>query len=39
MDLRSMKAVVTAGSRGLGLGMVEALVSHGALVSTENVRL
>ena len=33
MDLRSMKAVVTGGSSGLGLGLVEALVSHGVKVT------
>jgi len=33
MDLRSMSAVVTGGSRGLGLGLVEALVLHGAKVT------
>jgi NAD(P)-dependent dehydrogenase (short-subunit alcohol dehydrogenase family) len=33
MDLKSMNAVVTGGSRGLGLGLVEALVSHGAKVT------
>ena len=33
MDLKSMKVVVTGGSRGLGLGLVEALVSHGAKVT------
>jgi len=33
MDLRNMNVVVTGGSRGLGLGLVEALVSHGAQVT------
>jgi NAD(P)-dependent dehydrogenase (short-subunit alcohol dehydrogenase family) len=33
MDLKSMNAVVTGGSSGLGLGLVEALVSHGAKVT------
>jgi len=33
MDLRNMNVVVTGGSRGLGLGLVEALVSHGAKVT------
>lgn len=33
MDLSSMKVVVTGGSRGLGLGLVEALVSRGAKVT------
>jgi NAD(P)-dependent dehydrogenase (short-subunit alcohol dehydrogenase family) len=33
MDLRDMNVVVTGGSRGLGLGLVEALVSHGAKVT------
>jgi len=33
MDLRNMNVVVTGGSRGLGLGLVEALVSHGANVT------
>jgi NAD(P)-dependent dehydrogenase (short-subunit alcohol dehydrogenase family) len=33
MDIRGMKVVVTGGSRGLGLGLVEALVTHGAEVT------
>lgn len=33
MNLRSLNVVVTGGSRGLGLGLVEALVSHGAQVT------
>jgi NAD(P)-dependent dehydrogenase (short-subunit alcohol dehydrogenase family) len=33
MDLKTMNAVVTGGSSGLGLGLVEALVSHGAKVT------
>lgn len=33
MDLESMKVVVTGGSRGLGLGLVEALVARGARVT------
>ena len=33
MDLKNMKVVVTGGSKGLGLGLVEALVSHGAEVT------
>ena len=33
MDLRSKRVVVTGGSRGLGLGLVEALVAHGAKVT------
>ena len=33
MNLRDKKAVVTGGSRGLGLGLVEALVEHGAKVT------
>jgi NAD(P)-dependent dehydrogenase (short-subunit alcohol dehydrogenase family) len=33
MDLKGMNVVVTGGSRGLGLGLVEALVSHGARVT------
>jgi NAD(P)-dependent dehydrogenase (short-subunit alcohol dehydrogenase family) len=33
MDLRGMNALVTGGSSGLGLGLVEALVSHGAKVT------
>jgi NAD(P)-dependent dehydrogenase (short-subunit alcohol dehydrogenase family) len=33
MDLRSKSVVVTGGSRGLGLGLVEALVAHGAKVT------
>src|SRR3982074_2118958 len=30
MSLKDMNVVVTGGSRGLGLGLVEALVAHGA---------
>jgi NAD(P)-dependent dehydrogenase (short-subunit alcohol dehydrogenase family) len=33
MTLKDKKVVVTGGSRGLGLGLVEALVSHGAEVT------
>jgi NAD(P)-dependent dehydrogenase (short-subunit alcohol dehydrogenase family) len=33
MELRDKNAVVTGGSRGLGLGLVEALVEHGAKVT------
>jgi NAD(P)-dependent dehydrogenase (short-subunit alcohol dehydrogenase family) len=33
MDLRNMNVVVTGGSRGLGLGLVEALVSQQAKVT------
>jgi NAD(P)-dependent dehydrogenase (short-subunit alcohol dehydrogenase family) len=33
MKLRDKKVVVTGGSRGLGLGLVEALVAHGAKVT------
>jgi NAD(P)-dependent dehydrogenase (short-subunit alcohol dehydrogenase family) len=33
MDLGNKSVVVTGGSRGLGLGLVEALVSHGAKVT------
>lgn len=33
MDLRSKRVVVTGGSRGLGLGLVEALVTQGANVT------
>jgi NAD(P)-dependent dehydrogenase (short-subunit alcohol dehydrogenase family) len=33
MNLRDKKAVVTGGSRGLGLGLVEALVARGARVT------
>jgi len=33
MNLRNMNVVVTGGSKGLGLGLVEALVSHGAKVT------
>jgi NAD(P)-dependent dehydrogenase (short-subunit alcohol dehydrogenase family) len=32
MDVRNKVAVVTGGSRGLGCGLVEALVDHGAIV-------
>ncbi len=32
MNLKDKKVVVTGGSRGLGLGLVEALVAHGAKV-------
>ncbi|MGZ5874959.1 MAG: SDR family NAD(P)-dependent oxidoreductase [Bradyrhizobium sp.] len=33
MSLKDKKVVVTGGSRGLGLGVVEALVAHGASVT------
>src|SRR6202047_590703 len=33
MSLRDKNVVVTGGSRGLGLGLVEALVGHGARVT------
>jgi NAD(P)-dependent dehydrogenase (short-subunit alcohol dehydrogenase family) len=33
MNLKDKKVVVTGGSRGLGLGLVEALVTHGANVT------
>jgi NAD(P)-dependent dehydrogenase (short-subunit alcohol dehydrogenase family) len=33
MSLKDMNVVVTGGSRGLGLGLVEALVTHGARVT------
>jgi NAD(P)-dependent dehydrogenase (short-subunit alcohol dehydrogenase family) len=33
MNLKDKKVVVTGGSRGLGLGLVEALVEHGAKVT------
>src|SRR6266568_7224855 len=33
MSLRDKTIVVTGGSRGLGLGLVEALVAHGAKVT------
>ena len=33
MNLKDRKVVVTGGSRGLGLGLVEALVEHGAKVT------
>jgi NAD(P)-dependent dehydrogenase (short-subunit alcohol dehydrogenase family) len=33
MDLEGKKVVVTGGSRGLGLGLVEALVSRGASIT------
>jgi NAD(P)-dependent dehydrogenase (short-subunit alcohol dehydrogenase family) len=33
MSLKDKSVVVTGGSRGLGLGLVEALVAHGAMVT------
>jgi NAD(P)-dependent dehydrogenase (short-subunit alcohol dehydrogenase family) len=33
MSLKDKTVVVTGGSRGLGLGLVEALVAHGAKVT------
>ena len=33
MNLKDKKVVVTGGSRGLGLGLVEAFVEHGAKVT------
>src|SRR6478672_2194239 len=33
MSLKDKHVVVTGGSRGLGLGLVEALVAHGAKVT------
>jgi NAD(P)-dependent dehydrogenase (short-subunit alcohol dehydrogenase family) len=33
MSLKDKTVVVTGGSRGLGLGLVEALVAHGARVT------
>ncbi len=33
MNLEDMNVIVTGGSRGLGLGLVEALVAHGARVT------
>jgi len=33
MSLKDKSIVVTGGSRGLGLGLVEALVAHGARVT------
>jgi NAD(P)-dependent dehydrogenase (short-subunit alcohol dehydrogenase family) len=33
MSLKDKNVVVTGGSRGLGLGLVEALVAHGAMVT------
>ena len=33
MSLKHKNVVVTGGSRGLGLGLVEALVAHGAQVT------
>jgi NAD(P)-dependent dehydrogenase (short-subunit alcohol dehydrogenase family) len=33
MNLEEKKVVVTGGSRGLGLGLVEALVAHSARVT------
>jgi NAD(P)-dependent dehydrogenase (short-subunit alcohol dehydrogenase family) len=33
MNVKDKKVVVTGGSRGLGLGLVEALVAHGAAVT------
>jgi NAD(P)-dependent dehydrogenase (short-subunit alcohol dehydrogenase family) len=33
MDLKNQIAIVTGGTRGLGLGIVEELVDHGAQVT------
>jgi NAD(P)-dependent dehydrogenase (short-subunit alcohol dehydrogenase family) len=33
MNISNKNVVVTGGSRGLGLGLVEALVAHGAKVT------
>ena len=33
MSLKEKNVIVTGGSRGLGLGLVEALVAHGARVT------
>jgi len=33
MSVKGKKVIVTGGSRGLGLGLVEALVAHGAKVT------
>jgi NAD(P)-dependent dehydrogenase (short-subunit alcohol dehydrogenase family) len=33
MSLKDKNVIVTGGSRGLGLGLVEALVAHGANVT------
>ena len=33
MSLKDKNIVVTGGSRGFGLGLVEALVAHGARVT------
>src|SRR5947207_8342660 len=33
MTLKDKNALVTGGSRGLGLGLVEALIAHGAKVT------
>src|SRR6266566_1257969 len=33
MSLKDKNVIVTGGSRGLGLGLVEALVAHGAKVT------
>lgn len=38
MDLKGKTVVVTGGSRGLGLGLVEALVTRGAKVTTWRAR-